>query len=150
MHPASGVSATVNQTRVPLLPAQAVCKAFVDLMGGTIAIDPAYTNGTRTVITVALPEAAADDLAAIQRAKSLGQQSDLPPRLSWLLVDDSPEVRLGHRRLLGKAGEDWAFTEVQTGEEALARVDFGTKFDVIVMDQYMAKAGGACRRQNTV
>ena len=116
-------------------------------MGGTIAIDPGYTQGARTVITLALPEASTDDVAAFQRSKLAGLTAgDLPPRLTWLLVDDSQDVRLSHRRVLGKAGKGWVFKEAQTGEEALAAVEFGGQYDVIVIDQYMAKAGGACRR----
>ena len=119
---------------------QAVCKAFVDLMGGTIAIDSAYTNGTRTVVTLPLPEAA--DATATRQPNSPAEQPSLPPRLSWLLVDDSQDVRLSHCRVLSKAGKGWWFSEARTGEEALAFVQSGGRFDVIVVDEYMGHAGG--------
>lgn len=116
-------------------------------MKGTIAIDPEYTRGTRTVICVPLPVASADQAAALQRKLSGSETPEapgltLPPRLAWLLVDDSELVRTSHRRILSKGGNGWEFAEAPTGEAALAMVSAGRQFDVIVMDQYMGKAGG--------
>ena len=124
-------------------------------MKGTIAIDPTYTQGTRTIIAVPLPEASAEDVAALRRELSQSPAPELseltlPPQLSWLLVDDSSDVRLWHRRALGKGGKGWTFAEASTGEAAIAMVAGGQRFDVIVVDMYMSKAGGSCSHPHNI
>ena len=114
-------------------------------MGGSITIDGDYVNGTRTVVKLPLPEPSAEAaLALSQPQPSESAGTALAPGLSWLLVDDNASVRLAHRRTLSKAGSRWAFEEASTGEAALAMLASGKRFDGIVMDMYMGKAGGAC------
>ena len=114
-------------------------------MGGSIGIDGDYVNGTRTVVELPLPEPSAEAaLALSQPQPSESPGAALAPGLSWLLVDDNAGVRLAHRRTLSKAGSRWAFKEASTGEAALAMLASGKRFDGIVVDMYMGKAGGAC------
>ena len=119
-----------------------VCRVLVDLMGGRIAVDRMYTRGTRIVAELPLREASAEEAARLLSPVP-SSEITLPPGLSWLLVDDSADVRRAHKRTLRKTGKRWVFAEAATGETALEMVASGQRFDVIVMDQFMGKAGGA-------
>ena len=134
------------QSWCPAPAPQALCRSYAeDLMGGSIGIDGDYVNGTRTVVELPLPEPSAEAALALSQPQPSGSSGTaLAPGLSWLLVDDNAGVRLAHRRTLSKAGSRWAFEEASTGEAALAMLASGKRFDGIVMDMYMGKAGGAC------
>ena len=140
-------SAAVAHSWPPAPPPQALCRSYAeDLMGGSIAIDRDYVNGTRTVVTLPLPEPSAEAALGLSQPQPSESSAGtaLAPGLSWLLVDDNASVRLAHRRTLSKAGSRWAFEEASTGEAALAMLASGKRFDGIVVDMYMDKAGGAC------
>ena len=112
-------------------------------MQGTIVVDSVVGRGTRIEIQLPLPvatEAAVASMASGPQDPS--SSASLPLRLSVLLVDDNSAVRSSQRRTLSGASRGWAFAEVATGEAALALLTEGRRFDLIVVDQFMGKAGG--------
>jgi CheY-like chemotaxis protein len=61
----------------------------------------------------------------------------MPP--SVLLIDDEPLIGRALARLLGP---DWATTTVVSGPSALARVDAGERYDVVLCDLAMPGMDG--------
>ena len=79
--------------------------------------------------------------AAPRRRKRRRARGALPARLRVLVCDDAASVRKLITRRLRKLSEQWEFVEVENGERAMEVLD-RTRFDVIIMDEYMDQADG--------
>jgi len=66
----------------------------------------------------------------------------MPHKPCVLFVDDEPRILDGLRRMLHGLRHDWDMAFVETGAEALARLD-RESFDVIVTDMHMPHMNGA-------
>jgi CheY-like chemotaxis protein len=118
----------------------AISKHLVELIGGSICFesDPSVKVGTNCIVI--LPLASCDAPVGVHyEEKSLDVLQD---ELKILLIDDIKMNRtmLRHRIKKGIA-PNCVITEASTGEEAL-EICSSSKFDVIVVDQYMQEAGG--------
>jgi two-component system aerobic respiration control sensor histidine kinase ArcB len=119
----------------------AISKHLVELIGGSICFesDPAVKVGTNCIVILPLTPCDAPIGFPHDEDKSLDVLQD---ELKILLIDDIKMNRtmLRHRIMKGIA-PNCVITEASTGEEAL-EICSRSKFDVIVVDQYMQEAGG--------
>jgi signal transduction histidine kinase len=117
----------------------AIAKHLVDLMGGTIKFysDPTIKPGTSCVVRIPLKACEKPELNFEEESSAFIEEG-----LSFLLIDDIKMNRSMLSRRIKKAiAPNATITEASTGEEALA-ICAKSKFDVIVVDQYMEEAGG--------
>lgn len=128
-----------------------LCKQLVDLMGGEISLDETYVSGYKdfpgTRIVINLKKAPMDVRDQIGMLPSDEPDSDvgavdwtpnteLPPQMSVLFVDDDRILRKQGVRAISRLLPDWKIREAANGETALALVETEW-FDLIFIDQYM-------------
>ncbi len=109
-----------------------VCKNTVEAMGGVLTLDTEL--GVGTTVTIALPRARAP--LQLPSVPSLPPPSVPTQRI--LVVDDDALVRRSLRRSLSVHQVELA----NGGEAALARVDAGTPYDVVLCDMMMPGING--------
>jgi PAS domain S-box-containing protein len=105
-----------------------ICHGIVKSLGGEIELesDPARGTLVRVVLPAAPPPAIAAQVSEARRGHVL-------------VVDDEPMFRTALRRLLG---EEHALTCPKTSPEALALIDGGMCFDLILCDVTMPELSG--------
>jgi signal transduction histidine kinase len=110
-----------------------ICHGIVASLGGTLSFESELGRGT--VFRVELPAAAATSVTASARAPAARPKTSVPPpRGRILVVDDEPIVCFTLERLLSSEGQVVALTSAR---QALAGIQRGDRFDVIVCDLMM-------------
>jgi signal transduction histidine kinase len=110
-------------------------KDIVDRAGGRLEVKSQVNHGT--TFTIQFPRA--EEVSPfVERPSGNGPESKLRGRL--LLVEDHDLVRRTHQRLLEGLG--FRVTTAVDGVEALAHIDQGAQFDIIVSDWLMPRLGG--------
>lgn len=109
-----------------------LCQRIVHDMGGEIVVESELGRGT--LFRVILPRAPSDvAVPAVAKATK-------PPRSGRILiVDDEPMILGAIVRSLGNAHE---VTTLESAREALARIEAGERYDVIVCDLMMPQMTG--------
>ncbi|HSN91268.1 MAG TPA: ATP-binding protein [Anaeromyxobacteraceae bacterium] len=113
----------------------AVSQGIVRSLGGEITVESEV--GAGSTFTVRLPPCPPDVEASPVRQEPASTPP--PRRLRLLLVDDEPLVTSSLVRSLGS--EHW-LTVSGSGREALARIEAGERFDVILCDLMMPEMTG--------
>ncbi len=108
---------------------------FVQRHGGAIAVDSAPGVGTAFQLT--LPLCSAPSPA---RPTAVGSAAPRVARGSVLVVEDEPGVRALARAIL--EGRGYTVTAVGDGTAAIAELESGSRFDVVVTDMIMPGPGG--------
>jgi PAS domain S-box-containing protein len=114
-----------------------ICHGIITGLGGQISVDSAPSKGTmiRVVLPAHTDSAAPPATAASQpTAVTAG-----PRRHRVMLVDDEPQVAHTIERLLRR---DYDITVALCGEEAMAHIANGVRFDAIVSDVMMPNMTG--------
>ena len=111
-----------------------ICHRIVTSLGGEIKVDTRLGGGTR--FTVWLPFAASDDDVATTLPIPLRHATR---RGRVLIVDDEPMIARAVQRALAV---DHELHAVLRGAEALALIERGERFDVIVCDLMMPEMTG--------
>ena len=113
----------------------AICKRLVELMGGEIGVFSEEGLGSSFWFTLTLPRAKLPELASVVAlpgmAASMGR---------LLLVEDVDVNQVLARALLEAEGH--RVDVVGSGEEALARLRSGARYDLVLMDVQMPGMGG--------
>ena len=122
-----------------------LCHKLVELMGGTIEVDSQFGHGAS--FTVRLPAAEAKAIQADQPAAKVEDSAaataaPLVADVSWniLVAEDNPVNQMLFRTVLERFGH--RVTVVGNGQEAVARVQMGQPFDIILMDISMPVMDG--------
>ena len=110
---------------------------LVAQLGGTFTLVSVPGEGTTASLYLPIAEPAARR-AELERA---GDAALADRSLSILLVDDEELVRNGTAEMLRDLGH--TVTEAAGGLEALARIDDGLSFDLLVTDYKMPRMNGA-------
>ena len=119
-----------------------ICHGIISGLGGQISIDalsvtPGGQSGTvvRVVLPAAVPPASPTPVPASPPEKT----GDGPRRHRVMLVDDEPMVVQTMERLLRR---DFDITVALCGQDALAHITSGARFDAIVSDVMMPNMTG--------
>ena len=112
----------------------AICHRIVTELGGDIAV--ASVPGQGTTFRVTLPVAPADQLAM---GAAHVQRADAQQRGAVMVIDDDMLVRSFVRRALSSAHD---VTVESCGEDGLARIQRGERFDLILCDVMMPQMTG--------
>jgi signal transduction histidine kinase/ActR/RegA family two-component response regulator len=110
----------------------AMARGFVEASGGTLSIDSAPGQGTRVALT--LP------IATEPRAVAAATPAGSTPPLRILLVDDERAVREFLSQELSEEGHNVAVAS--DGYAALAQIDRGLNFDLVISDLAMPGLDG--------
>jgi CheY-like chemotaxis protein len=110
----------------------AMARGFVEASGGTLSIDSAPGQGTRVALT--LP------IATEPRAVASATPAGSTPPLRILLVDDERAVREFLSQELSEEGHNVAVAS--DGYAALAQIDRGMNFDLVISDLAMPGLDG--------
>ncbi len=119
-----------------------IVKHLVELMGGSIAVDSVYGQGT--VFTIRIPQKIVDhrpisEMPDIPQTQMHASQTFLAPDVKVLVVDDNTVNRKVARGLL--KCYDFDLTEAQSGQEAVDLVR-EVRYDIIFMDHMMPGMDG--------
>jgi PAS domain S-box-containing protein len=114
-----------------------ICHGIISGLGGQIMIESALERGT--VVRVVLPAAPEPVVAAPAPAPDVPADPDGQRRPRVMLVDDEPLVAYTMERLLRR---DCDVTVVLCGEDAIAHIASGARFDAIVSDVMMPNMTG--------
>ena len=116
----------------------AIAKHLVDLCGGSIYFDSDPTVQAGTTCIVSLPLPLCDPPENVEDLEI----TMIEEPLRFLIVDDVKMNRMMLQRRIEKGiAPNCTIAEASTGEEALKICEKNT-FDVIIVDQFMEKAGG--------
>ena len=115
----------------------AICHGIVTSLGGKLSVESGKSKGT--LFRVELP------IADAVRAKEMAQEANREAILSKrrgniLVVDDEPIICFTIERMLST---DHDVTALTSAKEALARIEAGERFDVILCDVMMPEMDGA-------
>lgn len=121
-----------------------LCHKLVELLGGSIDVESKIANGTTFLVKLPVSQVAEKTKEAAQ-GKSVRASSEQPTnwggkRWSVLLAEDNPVNQTLFKKVLERYGH--AVTVVGNGQEAVAKVQLGTPFDVILMDVSMPVMDG--------
>ncbi|WP_262694846.1 response regulator [Kordiimonas aquimaris] len=120
-----------------------LCHEFVKLMGGTIAIESAVGRGTHVKMSIPVAEAGHEENTpendSISDEQPSAYNEDGGP---WhlLVTEDNPVNQMLFKKILERYGHK--VTVASNGQEAVAKVQLGTKFDAILMDISMPVMDG--------
>ena len=113
----------------------AICKRLTELMGGRIRAESSGVpgEGATFTFTIVVPGSA-------EPLRQLGADAALFAGKRVLLVDDNAT----NRRMLVLQTRSWAMSPVEaaSGPEALAHLDNGGRFDVVLLDWLMPEMDG--------
>ena len=115
----------------------AICRGIVDSLGGTITIQSHAGGGTR--IVVALPATPSQPSTAVTPGSSPSQVTSID-RGHVLIVDDEELFAKAIARLLATEHDVMI---VHDGQQALAQIESGSRFDAILCDLMMPVMTGA-------
>jgi PAS domain S-box-containing protein len=110
-----------------------ICHRIVTALGGTISVESQVGSGT--TFRVALPGSA--DRPSARRPPSVPPVSSRRGRI--LVIDDEPVIGAAIKRMF--AGQH-DVAHVMSGEEALAKIAAGERYDVILCDLMMPRMTG--------
>ncbi len=111
-----------------------ICHGIIRDLGGELTVRSEVGRGT--TFTVLLPTASAPATAV---PKPVAPAPGTRPGRRILIIDDEPSVGRSFARLLGRK---YQVTVLESGKEALARLESGESFDVIFCDLMMPDATG--------
>jgi len=122
-----------------------LCHKLVTLMGGTISVDSRFGHGANFTVNLPAAEARASDADEQSAAAEDGKDTAPDPLntdVSWdiLVAEDNPVNQMLFRTVLERFGHH--VTVVGNGQEAVAKVQFGQPFDIILMDISMPVMDG--------
>ena len=113
-----------------------ICRGIVSSLGGSVVVESREALGT--TVRVVLPVARARTAVASAAPQS-SATTEWGPRANVLIVEDEPGVRSTLERMIGPAH---TLTCPVTAPEALALIDGGKRFDVILSDLMMPELTG--------
>lgn len=126
-----------------------LCHKLVSLLGGTIEVESQFGRGTTFTVQLPIGEGEqSPDMPAVASPQS--QQTpkkpdalkarERSPRWRILVAEDNPVNQMLFRSILERLGHE--ITVVDNGQEAVAKVQMGSRFDIILMDISMPVMDG--------
>ena len=118
----------------------AICQRLAELLGGTISVDSVPGKGSKFSFTIVEKSASAQAMTPVGERRIDGVQPQLSAR-RVLIVDDHTASRAS----LQRQTEVWGLvpSAASSGEEALAWIQEGRRFDMAILDMQMTGMGGA-------
>jgi len=114
-----------------------ICKAFVEMMGGSIALDSEFGQGT--IITVIIPLIQGNEAEVVYSREEEVELTVYAPSARVLLVDDNEYNLKAGSGLLSLHGIN--VTTAASGREAIDTVQ-KENFDIVFMDHMMPEMDG--------
>ena len=116
-----------------------ICNKLAALMGGELTIESEV--GVGSTFTITLHDVKVVDAPAPSPAfaEPSGRHGQIPSRV--LVVDDSPVNRAVLKAMLAKCGVP-GITMAGNGREAMAALNGGTNFDIVLSDLWMPEMDG--------
>ncbi len=124
-----------------------LCHKLVELMGGVVSVKSDFGRGTTFMVDIPAPAVTAStqkpddkkpDAAAAERVPHL--RDDAGRQLNILVAEDNPVNQMLFRTILERFGH--SVTVVGNGQDAVAKVQLGMPFDIILMDISMPVMDG--------
>lgn len=122
-----------------------LCHKLITLMGGAISVESKFGHGA--CFTVTLPASEARAAEAEAQMEGDGETAAAKPTFqasseSWniLIAEDNPVNQMLFKTVLERFGH--RVTVVDNGQEAVAKVQMGQPFDIILMDISMPVMDG--------
>jgi signal transduction histidine kinase len=122
-----------------------ICHGIVTAAGGRLSVETPAEGGTRVSVLLPSVESASGQLALAprlppppQRLRSSGSVRRAREQRCILMVDDEPMLLRSVRRLL----PEYELVCVESAKKALALLDAGKPFDLIVSDVMMPEMSG--------
>lgn len=124
-----------------------LCHKLIELMGGEIVVESQVGRGSTFILkipAVQVPGSTirAQKMAADQSTAEYGAAPSKSPQACWniLLAEDNPVNQMLFRKMLERFGHH--VTVVANGQEAVAKVQLGIPYDIILMDISMPVMDG--------
>lgn len=114
-----------------------ICHNIIASLQGEITVDS--TPGVGTTFRVTLPPAPAPGQPIVQVAASAPEAEPVAPTARILVIDDEPVIR----RLVARVLQPHQVVAESGGRQALAHLDEGERFDLILCDLMMPEMTGA-------
>jgi signal transduction histidine kinase len=118
----------------------AICHGIVSSLGGTLSFESEVGKGAVFRVELAAAAHASDAAPAARGIRKAPVEAAPTARRRILVVDDEPIVCFSLERLLSREGEVVAVTSAR---HALACIEAGARFDVILCDVMMPEMDGA-------
>ncbi|MBB6634288.1 response regulator [Cohnella thailandensis] len=143
-HPFTQAEASTNRKYGGSGLGLAISKTLVELMGGTIRIEPSQEPGATFVFTVRFRrcEEPADELLLIEQAMESSEAAASEPEQGKriLMVEDQRLNRKLLEHMLRRLGHDVEIAA--NGEEALRALEAGDRYDAVLADIHMPVLNG--------